>query len=68
MTKIAVADPGPLVKGTDPRIRIRTKMSRIRNTDRNHGLWVNLPFTKRGSKLAARCNTILALKKKTRYR
>jgi hypothetical protein len=27
-------DPDPLFKGTDPRIRIRTKMSRIRNTDR----------------------------------
>jgi hypothetical protein len=27
-------DPDPVVKGTDPRIRIRTKMSRIRNTDR----------------------------------
>jgi hypothetical protein len=25
-------EPNPLVKGTDPRIRIRTKMSRIRNT------------------------------------
>jgi hypothetical protein len=25
-------DPDPIVKGTDPRIRIRTKMSRIRNT------------------------------------
>jgi hypothetical protein len=24
--------PEPLVRGTDPRIRIRTKMSRIRNT------------------------------------
>ncbi len=26
-------DPDPLVRGTDPLIRIRTKMSRIRNTD-----------------------------------
>jgi hypothetical protein len=26
---------GPLVRGTDQRIRIRTKMSRIRNTDEN---------------------------------
>ncbi len=25
-------DPDPLVRGTDTRIRIRTKMSRIRNT------------------------------------
>jgi hypothetical protein len=25
-------DPDPLVRGTDPRIRIRTKMSRIPNT------------------------------------
>jgi hypothetical protein len=24
-------DPGPFVRGTDPRIRIRTKRSRIRN-------------------------------------
>ncbi len=28
-------DPDPLVRGTDMRIRIRTKMSRIRNTVRN---------------------------------
>ena len=28
-------EPDPLVKSTDPRIRIRTKMSRIRNTDFN---------------------------------
>jgi hypothetical protein len=27
------ADPDPLVRDTDPCIRIRTKMSRIRNTD-----------------------------------
>jgi hypothetical protein len=26
-------EPDPLVRGTDPRIGIRTKMSRIRNTD-----------------------------------
>ncbi len=26
------SDPDPLVRGTDPRIQIRTKMSRIRNT------------------------------------
>ncbi len=25
-------DPDPLVRGTEPRIRIRTKISRIRNT------------------------------------
>jgi hypothetical protein len=25
-------DPDPLVRGTDPQIRIRTKLSRIRNT------------------------------------
>ncbi len=25
-------DPNPLVRGTEPRIRIRTKMSRIHNT------------------------------------
>jgi hypothetical protein len=28
-------NPDPLCKGTDPRIRIRTKMSRIRNTASN---------------------------------
>ncbi len=28
-------DPGPLVKGMDPRIRIHAKMSSIRNTDIN---------------------------------
>jgi hypothetical protein len=28
-------DPDPLVRGTDPRIRIRTKMSRILNTGLN---------------------------------
>ncbi len=27
------SDPGPLVSGKNLRIRIRTKMSRIRNTD-----------------------------------
>jgi hypothetical protein len=27
-------DPDPLVTGTDPRIRIRTKMSRIPNTEK----------------------------------
>ncbi len=27
------SDPDPLVRGTDPGIRIRTKMSRISNTD-----------------------------------
>jgi hypothetical protein len=27
-------DPYPLVRGTDPQIRIRTKMPRIRNTDK----------------------------------
>ncbi len=26
------SDPDPLVRGTDPRIRIRNKMSRIPNT------------------------------------
>jgi hypothetical protein len=31
--KTSVGDPDPLVRGTDPRIRIRTKMSRIPNTD-----------------------------------
>ncbi len=39
MTKIARGpDPDPLVRGTDPRIRIRirTKMSRIRNTALHH--------------------------------
>ncbi len=30
-----VADPDLEVRDTDPRIRIRTKMSRIRNTDTN---------------------------------
>jgi hypothetical protein len=29
MTKIAESDPDPLVRGTDPRIRIHTKMSRV---------------------------------------
>ena len=29
-------DPNPLVGGTDPGIRIRTKMSRIRNNARRH--------------------------------
>ncbi len=31
--------PDPLIRGTDPRIRIqiRTKMSRIRNTEKNIG-------------------------------
>ncbi len=33
----SVADPDPLVIVTDPWIRIRTKMSQIRNTDRNLG-------------------------------
>ena len=28
-------DPDPLVRGTDPGIRIRTKMSRIPNNDYN---------------------------------
>jgi hypothetical protein len=28
--------PDPLVRGTDPRIRIHTKMSRIRNTDEKY--------------------------------
>jgi hypothetical protein len=28
-------DPDPLARGTNPRIRIRTKISRIRNTDKN---------------------------------
>ncbi len=32
-------DPDPLVRGTDPGIRIRTKMSRITNTDKNQ--WMN---------------------------
>ncbi len=36
-------DPDPLVRGTDPRIRIRTKMLRIRNTgdkdDRRADCW-----------------------------
>jgi|LakMenE01Jun11ns_1017448.scaffolds.fasta_scaffold9825616_1 hypothetical protein len=27
--------PDPLVRGKDPRLRIRTKMSRIRNTTQN---------------------------------
>ncbi len=31
MTKIAGSDPDPLVRGMDPRIRIHTKMSWIRN-------------------------------------
>jgi hypothetical protein len=41
MTKIAEfgdgsgVGPDPLVRGTDPRLRIRTKMSRIRNTAQN---------------------------------
>ncbi len=29
---LGLSDPDPLVRGTDPRIRIRTKMSRLRNT------------------------------------
>jgi hypothetical protein len=29
-------DPNPLVRGTDPGIRIRTKMARIPNTDQNY--------------------------------
>jgi hypothetical protein len=33
LTKIAGAGFGSLVRGMDPGIRIRTKMSRIRNTD-----------------------------------
>jgi hypothetical protein len=28
-------DADPLVRGTDPRIRIQTKISRIRNTEAN---------------------------------
>ncbi len=34
---LGLPDPhaDPLVEGTDPSIRIRTKMSRIHNTDRN---------------------------------
>ncbi len=38
----------PLVTGTDPRIRIRTKMSRIRNL----GARRNVPLFKRGSRIA----------------
>jgi hypothetical protein len=33
----SIADPDPLVSGTDPWIRIRTKMSRIRKTYQNLG-------------------------------
>jgi alkyl hydroperoxide reductase subunit AhpC len=36
MTKIAESGPDPLVRGLDPRLRIHTKMSWIRNTDKNH--------------------------------
>jgi hypothetical protein len=32
MMKITDPEPDPLVRGTDTRIRIRTKMSLIRNT------------------------------------
>jgi hypothetical protein len=32
-------DPDPLVRGTDPGIRIRNKMSRISNTGSNTTLW-----------------------------
>jgi hypothetical protein len=35
-------DPDTLVKGTDPRIRIRTKISRIRITDRKTVVVVDL--------------------------
>jgi|688.fasta_scaffold171596_1 hypothetical protein len=31
-----VSDPDPLVRGTDPRIRLCTEMSRIYNTDSKH--------------------------------
>jgi hypothetical protein len=35
LTKIADPDLDPLGRGTDPQIRIPTKMSRIRNTARS---------------------------------
>ncbi len=38
-------DPDPLVRGTDPQIRIRTKMSRIPNT----ASWVPTCFESSGS-------------------
>ncbi len=40
------ADPDPLIGGTDPRIRIPTKMSRIRNTVlRYQGIKITPPET-----------------------
>jgi hypothetical protein len=49
---LVLSDPDPLVRAKDPRIRIRTKMSRIRNTGWNYvgtlpaicGLCVVSPF------------------------
>jgi hypothetical protein len=42
MTNQLQPDPNPSVRGTDPRIRIRTKMSRIRNTDSNPDCFTKL--------------------------
>ncbi len=33
-TNLGLPDPDPLVRGTDPSIRIRIKMSRIQNIER----------------------------------
>ncbi len=50
VTEDFCTDPDPLVRGTDPRIKIcmrsqiRTKMSRIRNTGRRPLVIVSLPF------------------------
>ncbi len=38
-------DPNPLVRGMDPRIRIRTKMSWIRNSTSCHVLFVGIMST-----------------------
>ncbi len=38
------SDPDPLVRGVDPRIRISTKMSWIRNTSNKQKNWKNLFF------------------------
>ncbi len=44
MFSVGDPDPDPLVRGTDPRIQIRTKMSRIPNTEVFKGPFLSALF------------------------
>ncbi len=51
-------DPDPLVRDTDPRIRIRTKMSRIPNTPILYCKKFNPRSVKTGVSLTINCKTV----------